>query len=83
MDSLLALLASSNQAPNPGDGGRTVVILDDSMAECLKLYKIELNADILVLSLDGCLGEKGLQLEMFQPDLVIFLICTPLKEAAP
>ena len=29
-------------------------------------------------------GEKGLQLEMFQPGLGrIFLICTPLKEAAP
>ena len=82
MDSLLALLAS-RQTPNTGDGDRTIVIIDDGMAECMKFCQVRLDADILVLALDSCLGEKGLQFEMFQPDLIVFLLCTPLREAAP
>ena len=81
MDDVLSILARGS--PNSANMERTVVIFDDASAECLKLCGVRLNIDVLLLNLDSCLGEKGLELEMFQPDLMVFLLCTPLKEAAP
>ena len=75
MDDVLSILAREAQIPLTWSARWSSLMMPS--AECLKLCGVRLNIDVLLLNLDSCLGEKGLELEMFQPDLMVFLLCTP------
>lgn len=66
------------------EGCRVAVVVDDLAAEYLRSHGVSLAADrAMVYSLDGALGERGADLGSFAPEVMIFLITLPLKEAAP
>ena len=82
MDSVLEVLFKSDYRSN--DGSRVAVVLDDCAAEYLRINGISVAADrAMVYSLDGALGEKVVNLTSFAPEVMIFLVTLPLREAAP
>ena len=79
MDQLFEVLLNTEFA-----NARVALVVDDVASECLRIHGISIPVDrAIVLSLDCALGDRAVQLETFEPEVMIFIITIPLREAAP